>query len=342
MRSDNRYARRDWLRCGALVTAFTGTRARSLAASIGISRNGRATVIRWDSESGNLLVAYDGLIDVIDSRTQTPIQTLEVGMEKIFDIALDPKCQRLLVAGGDPCQRGVVELREWPSGQMIHTDSYDSDVITRVRWSPHDDRWLETDWQGSCRIRDIARPQLLNFGGHTRTVLATAWSHSQPWLATSGVEPAIQLWDTQSGALIRSLDLHTRTVIALAFVRPDQAEEDFLISVGEDGTVRLWQPRIGRLVRFARLPSNPLFAEWMGQGLRVAVALVDGSVVEVDLEDLSIYPWIARDPNRILALTTSGNRQKLCLARSSGLSLHSYSIHHGTSEETLRRVKDNE
>jgi hypothetical protein len=81
-------------------------------------------------------------------------------------------------------------------------------------------------------------------------------------------------------------------------------------------------------VRFARLPSNPLFAEWMGEGLRVAVALVDGSVVEVDLKDLSIYPWIASDPNRIQAMTVSANRQKLCLARSSGLSLHPYLVHH--------------
>jgi len=298
--------------------------------------------MQWDVKTGNVFVAYDEVVEVVDIQTQRPIQTIEVGMEKVFDIALDSKCQRLLIAGGDPGQQGIVELRDWPGGKLQHAYSYDSDIVTRVRWSPGDDRWLETDWHGSSRVRDIAQSHLVHFEGHTRTVLAAAWSNSQPWLATSGVEPAIQLWNSESGALIRSLDLHTRSVLALAFVRPDQAQEDTLISVGEDGTVRLWQPRIGRLVRFARLPSNPLFAEWMGEGLRVAVALVDGSVVEVDLQDLSINPWIASDPNRIQAMTVSGNRQELCLARSSGLSLRPYLIHPGTNEETLRRVKDDE
>jgi WD40 repeat protein len=342
MCSGNRFSRRRWLQGGALVTAVAAVHASRGNTSLAISRDRRATTMRWDGETGNLFVAYDEVVEVLDDQTQRPLQSIEVGMEKVFDIALDSKCQRLLIAGGDPGEQGIVELREWPGGRLLHAYSYDGDVVTRVRWSSDDDRWLETDWHGSCRVRDIAEPHLVRFGGHARTVLAAAWSDSQPWLATSGVEPAIQIWNSENGTWIRSLDLHTRPVIALAFVRPDQAQEDYLISIGEDGTVRLWQPRIGRLVRFARLPSNPLLAEWMGQGLRVAVALVDGSVVEVDLEDLSIYPWVARDPNRIQAMTVSANRQKLCLARSSGLSLHPYLVHHGTSEETLRRVKDDE
>ena len=342
MCSGNRFSRRRWLQGGALVTAVAAVHASRGNTSLAISRDRRATTMRWDGETGNLFVAYDEVVEVLDDQTQRPLQSIEVGMEKVFDIALDSKCQRILIAGGDPGQQGIVELREWPSGKLQHSYSYDGDVVTRVRWSPDNNRWLETDWHGECRVRDIAEPQLVRFGGHTRTVLAAAWSDSQPWLATSGIEPTIQLWNTERGTLIRSFDLHSRSVLALAFVRPDYAQEDFLISTGEDGTVRLWQPRIGRLVRFVRLPSNPLFAEWMGEELRVAVALVDGSVVEVDLKDLSIYPWVARDPNRIQAMTVSANRQKLCLVRSSGLSLHPYLIHQVISKETLRRVKDDE
>jgi WD40 repeat protein len=141
------------------------------------------------------------------------------------------------------------------------------------------------------------------------------------------VEPAIQLWDPENGSLIRTLDQHTRSVIALVFVRPEQVPEDYLISAGEDGTVRLWQPRIGRLVRFARLPARPVCVEWMGYGLVVAVALEDGRVVEVDLNDLSIRPWVDGDSDRIHAMAIAGEHRSvesrhLCLIKGSIFSRH--------------------
>ena len=49
-------------------------------------------------------------------------------------------------------------------------------------------------------------------------------------------------------------------------------------SVGADRTVRLWQPEIGRLVRFARLESNPLAVAWNADGSLLAVAAADGKV----------------------------------------------------------------
>src|SRR5690606_12450025 len=51
---------------------------------------------------------------------------------------------------------------------------------------------------------------------------------------------------------------------------------------GADGTVRLWQPGIGRLVRFARLPSPPLDLAWEPDGRMIIAACRAGIVRRID------------------------------------------------------------
>jgi WD40 repeat protein len=81
--------------------------------------------------------------------------------------------------------------------------------------------------------------------------------------------------------LIRSLSIHTRRVHNLA-LRPGNGGLPMVASVSDDRTVRLWQPTIGRMVRFARLKSRPLDAAWFADGSRVVVACTDGHVRVVD------------------------------------------------------------
>jgi WD40 repeat protein len=341
MHWDDCLGRRALLCSGTLAAAEIGLGLKSIALG---SETGwparaiasRATVMRWDRGSGNVLVGYEGTLQVLDGESGRMLRSIAVGMEKVFDLALDSQGSKLLVAGGDPGQRGIVELRAWPSGELIRVDATDGDVVTRAQWSPRDDRWLEADWSGACRLRAADHAGSLRLDGHARPVLATAWSASHNWIATAGMEPAIQVRDSESGSLIRTLDQHTRTVVALVFVRPEQASEDYLISAGEDGTVRLWQPRIGRLVRFVRLPARPLCAEWMGSGFVLAVALDDGRVVEVDLKDLSIHHWVGGDSDRVHAMAISRESHELYLVKGSNFSRHARTIRNESVDSNIR------
>lgn len=59
-------------------------------------------------------------------------------------------------------------------------------------------------------------------------------------------------------------------------------------SISEDRTVRLWQPTIGRMVRFARLESAPLAVTWIPDGSRLVVACEDGKVRIIDPDTVTV------------------------------------------------------
>ncbi len=60
---------------------------------------------------------------------------------------------------------------------------------------------------------------------------------------------------------------------------------DRIITIGEDRTVRLWQPRIGRMVRFAKIDVTPRCIVWSQGGRGVFVGGEDGVVRQFDVED---------------------------------------------------------
>jgi WD40 repeat protein len=317
-------SRRGFLQGATIVIAGGMSSSHAGLVSLGSAVSERVYVMRWHSHSHKLVAASDGMLQVIDPDSGQVERRMSLEPQKILDLAFDPSGQRLLVAGGDPSQRGIVELRSWPSGELLQSYVTEGDVVTRLAWSSNGERWLEGDWNGGCRIRHVSHTPDIEYFGHTRTVLAAAWSATHPWVATAGVESSIQLWNPDDGNTIRRLDQHTRSVVALEFTQPDPAQAPYLVSAGEDATLRLWQPGIGRLVRFARLPSIPLAIARFGSGLTYAVAFKSGHIVRVDLNDVSVQPLQETGvEDRIQAIATNETGDRLHVMRQSGLRLES-------------------
>jgi WD40 repeat protein len=117
---------------------------------------------------------------------------------------------------------------------------------------------------------------------------------------------------------VRTLDNHTDVVRDLA-VRPGDHALAMIASAGADRTLRFWQPEIGRLVRFARLPGEPLAIAWTGGGERLVVACTDGHMrvidpdtLEIVLDQLAVEGWayeVAVAPDgRAAAVAGSGGQ----------------------------------
>src|SRR4029450_12515820 len=92
---------------------------------------------------------------------------------------------------------------------------------------------------------------------------------------------------------------------AWAVPRAEHAGRVMVASCGADRTVRFWQPTIGRLVRFAKLPSPPTALAWTASGSHVLAACEDGKLRSVNPETIEVAefaPALTGFPYSVAAL----------------------------------------
>jgi WD40 repeat protein len=80
--------------------------------------------------------------------------------------------------------------------------------------------------------------------------LNIAFSADGQRLATGGEENTVKIWDTKTGAELRTLRGHSGDIYTVAF-SPDPNGR-WLASAGEDSTVKVWDSHTGKLVRTFR------------------------------------------------------------------------------------------
>lgn len=225
--------------------------------------------------------------------------SIAIGFSQINALVLSPDQKTLLIAGGEPGQRGCVQCLAWPEltkGDVIETQVGSipmRDVVTDVHWFPDGNWWIESHWNAMALVRRRNGTVVGAFSGHTGPVTcAIPWT--QELAISCGIDQTIKVWEIESGKLVRSLDNHTGPVIALArWISPEG--KSFLVSLGKDRTLRLWDPAIGRLVRFVKLPQVPLRMKISTSG-SVRVLLENSSVAKVSLPMLGIEQAEVLDP----------------------------------------------
>jgi WD40 repeat protein len=139
--------------------------------------------------------------------------------------------------------------------------------------------------------------------GHSKAVLAIDfWDESS--CVSGGLDQSLRWWNVADAAVKRSLTNHVGPVVGLlpdsslsalgvpADTVPERREERGrlrrLWSVGADRTVRLWQPEVGRMVRFVRLPETPTVACWDAANGGICVGGRDGRVWRVAADSLEV------------------------------------------------------
>ena len=198
------------------------------------------------------------------------------------DVAFSPDRTQLAVAGGSPAEEGYVELFEWPS--CVRTavlDGQHHDSILSLAWI--DNNRLVTGGHDHVVIVwtiDDATPRL-HFNGHSRSVTAVVPLTVTDSIISGASDHSIRMWRVQDGLPQRTFGQHTRGILDLC-LRPSAQGLPVVASCSSDRTVRWWQPTIGRLVRFARLDSQPRAIAWLPDGTTVVAACTDGTVRWLD------------------------------------------------------------
>lgn len=224
-----------------------------------------------------------------------PLRKIDTELVHVHDLAFSPRGDRLLAAGGDPGVEGAVESFSWPEGKLLKKVAEHSDLVYAVDWSPDGKRWASAGGDNLCRVHDAdSGKRLVTFDGHSKPVLALHFTPDGKAILSAGIDQALRLWDASNGKPLRALENHVGPVVGLA-LRPGYERDTpppVFASVSSDRTVRLWQPTIGRLMRFKKLASAPLAVAWTPDGDRLLVSCADGKLRVIDADSLELLQEI--------------------------------------------------
>jgi WD40 repeat protein len=246
---------------------------------------------------------------------------LATGLSHVHDLVFSPNGRMLLAAGGLPAEEGVVEVLSWPEGKRIHRVSEHTDLVYRAAWSPDGTQWTTASAEGICQVfaADTGQ-QLIRYEGHSRPVLAIRYLPDGKTIVSAGADQTLQVWECDTGRHLRTLDNHVGAVNDLA-VRPAGSTDEapIVASASDDRTVRIWQPTIGRLMRFARLPSAPRAVIWSEGGDRLMVGCNDGHLRVLDFETVKIAGDLPGLDGYVYSLVPDRTANRILLAGENGL-----------------------
>jgi WD40 repeat protein len=247
-----------------------------------------------------IAVAPDGKQVVTASQSGVVIRSLPrlavassitTELPQVHDLVFSPDGKALAIVGGVPGEKGGVELWEWPAGKRAKSIAAGNDLAHRAAWSADSSQLATAGADRRLRIVRVADGETKAYECHSASVLATAWLPADKVVLSGGVDQSIRVLDPASGRVLRSLDNHTALVRDLA-IRPGKHEGPSMIaSCSADRTVRFWQPTIGRLVRFVRLPSPPTALCWTPSGSHVLAACEDGKLRSVDPANVEVIEF---------------------------------------------------
>ncbi|MEV7372851.1 NB-ARC domain-containing protein [Streptomyces sp. NPDC090301] len=141
-----------------------------------------------------------------------------------------------------------------------------------------DGTWFATTSDnGTVRVWDRATGrESVRVTGHSGWVRVAAIAPDGTWFATTGgYNPTVWVWDRATGREIARLVGHTGRVTRVA-VAPDGA---WLATAGDDGTVRVWDPKSGRAVTMMRTDGVLYSCAWTADGVCVVVGGTRGVYV---------------------------------------------------------------
>jgi WD40 repeat protein len=178
-------------------------------------------------------------------------RTLSGHRSGIWCAAFSPD-DKLLITGSTRHQGPPGEIKIWDvaSGRELKT----VECGGSVRWVSftRDGKSFATavgSEQGAAYLRDTATAEVIRtYVGHERTIDTLAFSADDAWLATTGFDRSVIIWNVKTGELLRKLEGHQSEIYPVAF----SAKGRRVLTGDSAGLAILWDAATGKLLHTLR------------------------------------------------------------------------------------------
>lgn len=247
-----------------------------------------------------------------------PRDALDCKMSHVHDVAFSPNGDFLAVVGGSPAESGSLQLFRWPKGTSLGVHRLSKDVFYHVAWRRDGQQIALAGSDGRVVLVDVDGHVARELDGHSRGVMGVCYLDESPYLVSVGLDQTVRVWDGTTGEPFRQMNHHTRAVLDVAARPNDRSGRHLLATASDDGTVRLWWPLVGRLVRFARLDSPALAIEWSPDGTHLLAACRDGHLRVIDPGTVKILMDIPVSDGWAHAVAASPHNQSAVVGGAGG------------------------
>jgi len=258
--------------------------------------------LAFSPENNHLLLSRHRSVQVESLQAEGRSRIIASALPRIMDIDCSADQRWVAVAGGIPAEKGGVEIFTWPEMESINVDFCAQDVATGVAFHPDSSELALVTMDHSVRVFALNEHGTLTlrhqFQDHSGPVLSVAYHPDGRRLVTAGADRTLKVRDLKTGNLIATLHQHTGAVHDLDFRQGNalmKGDEIQCASAGEDGTVRIWQPVTGRMLRIIRNQQGPvLCVRYLPNGVHLLAAGRQGVVRMIDSDsDEVLYQWQA-------------------------------------------------
>lgn len=296
------------------------------------------TALAYRPDGTELISAGPRTLEIRSPADGAIRREVRVESPKIAALAFAPGGRFLAVGGGAPARSGLVLVFGTAIDAPLLSSNHGNDLVTGLAFSPRGQLLVVTGVDGPPRVFAFGSngPTLTErfiLTGHSGAVLAAAFSPDGDWLVTAGADRSLKVWNVTNGVLARSLSQHTEAIHTLAFrprgtsvpvVGPLDSPDiptlpDYCASAGDDRTVRIWQPALGRMVRIVRGHEGSILAlAYAGDGRTLFSAGQEGIVRRLDADSDAVMERWPGHADWITALAVRPDGRSLASADLSG------------------------
>jgi WD40 repeat protein len=234
--------------------------------------------------NGKLLAAAGRkAVELIDVSSGDIVATLPVAEGKVTAAKFSPDGNRLVVASGNPGERGIIRVFAGNPLSLSHEFQAHADLIYDIAFSPDGKSIATASYDRLVRIWDCdSSREIRSLKDHSDAVYAVAFSPDGKLLATGSADRSVKIWEVATGQRLHTLSESTDWVYSVTW-SPDGRS---VAAGGVDRTIRIWDvsPKATRLRHSVFAHTGPI--------VRVAYSN-DGRILFSIGEDRVLKTWDA-------------------------------------------------